>query len=100
MNAMLYVCGTDADYNQWSSMTGDASWNYTNILQYIKKHQNMLDTSLTTGQCANFHGTSGPLNISNVGMNADLLVPLLQSAANEMNYSQLPDINCGPPYNG
>jgi hypothetical protein len=97
---MMYVCGTDDNYNKWATAAGDSSWNYANILQYIKKHQNMRDLSLTTGACASYHGTTGPLDVTNYGLAVDDLMPLLQNAVTQANYSILNDINCGPPYNG
>lgn len=96
INAMLYVCGTDADYNSYATLTGDPSWSYTNMVPFMIKHQNMKDTSLTTGQCASYHGTSGPLSVSNSGLFADDLIPYLRAAAQESNYKEIVDFNCGP----
>lgn len=97
---MQYVCGTDKNYNDWARITEDSSWNYKNILKFIKKHQNMRDSSLTEGKCAKYHGTDGPLSVSNLGYDADMLIPKLRNAAAELGYKELEDINCGPPYTG
>jgi choline dehydrogenase len=93
---MMYVCGNDKDYNGWADSTGDTSWNYQNMLQYIIKHQNMEDKTLTTGTCAPYHGTQGRLRINDVGYDHDPIIYYLRKAAAELNYTELVDINCGP----
>jgi choline dehydrogenase len=35
---MFYLRGNPLDYEQWANITGDASWQYKNILPYFKKH--------------------------------------------------------------
>ncbi|KAG5680480.1 hypothetical protein PVAND_009988 [Polypedilum vanderplanki] len=100
INAMMYVCGTDDNYNKWAIAANDSSWNYTNILQYIKKHQNVQDLNLNTGACANYHSTSGPIVVTNTGYTNDDFFPIYRTAVTQANYSILNDINCGPPYNG
>lgn len=99
---MLYMCGTNKDYNSWAESSGDSSWTYKNMLPFIIKHQNMKDEKVTIGPCAKFHGTDGPLRVNNVGLNSDKLVPYLRATVKELNYSELKDINCGPKvgYNG
>ncbi|KAG5680499.1 hypothetical protein PVAND_010006 [Polypedilum vanderplanki] len=100
INGMMYVCGTDSNYNEWASLTGDSSWNYTNILQYIKKHQSMNDAALMASSCAYYHSTTGPLQVTNVGEYADPFNVYLKNASVDAGYAQLDDINCGAPYNG
>ncbi|KAG5674063.1 hypothetical protein PVAND_004051 [Polypedilum vanderplanki] len=46
INAMIYVCGTDDNYNQWANAAGDPSWNYTNMLHMSK-------TSIYDRSCIN-----------------------------------------------
>jgi choline dehydrogenase-like flavoprotein len=102
MNAMMYVCGTDANYNYWADAAGDSSWNYANMLPLIKKNHNMKDSSLTSGSNASYYGTSGPLTVSSCieDLTHDALNPVLKDAATELSFNQLQDINCGAPYTG
>ncbi|KAG5683412.1 hypothetical protein PVAND_012695 [Polypedilum vanderplanki] len=102
VNAMMYVCGTDKNYNNWAALTYDRSWSYENILPLIKKNQNNQDPKLTSGQCADYHGTDGPLVVtsSDFDVNEDSLWPILKAAVEEKGSRQLDDINCGPPYTG
>lgn len=32
-----YMRGHPSDFDTWARMTGDESWNYTNVLPYFKK---------------------------------------------------------------
>jgi choline dehydrogenase-like flavoprotein len=99
---MMYVCGVDENYNDWAAAAGDSSWNYINMLPLIKKNHNMKDETLTAGKCADYHGTSGPLivNSCDYDITEDNLYPIVKSAAIELKYRQLDDINCGAPYTG
>ncbi|XP_070501294.1 glucose dehydrogenase [FAD, quinone]-like [Chironomus tepperi] len=102
MNAMMFVCGCDENYNSWATASGDASWNYANILPYIKKSHSVQDStgSLLAGNCANYQGTSGPLIVSNSDSSSDYITPILKSATMELNYPQKNSANCGPPFTG
>lgn len=99
MSAMVQICGNDQDYNNWATVVDDSSWNYANMLQYIKKHQNMSDSALMSSSCGNFHGNSGPIGLSN-NTAEDWFTPTLKKAFTERNYPSLTDINCGGPYTG
>ncbi|KAG5671486.1 hypothetical protein PVAND_001680 [Polypedilum vanderplanki] len=99
-STMTSVCGNDKDFAEWADLVKDSSWNYANFKQYLKKHENMLDNSLTSGKCANYHSTSGPIGVSDVGETVDWFSPTLKNAFQEKNYSALNDINCGGPYTG
>jgi len=52
MNAMIYIRGNKADYDEWSSL-GNKGWSYDEVLPYFKKSE---------GQKAiknDFHGNKG-----------------------------------------
>lgn len=56
-NAMAYVRGNAADYDEWSAL-GNKGWSYNEVLPYFKKsedHEALGDP---------YHGQSGPLHIS------------------------------------
>ena len=59
MNA---VRGVPQDYDDWASQAGDSSWNYNNILKYIKR----VETYTTNGSVANpaQRGTDGKIFIT------------------------------------
>jgi len=56
-NAMAYVRGNAADYDEWSSL-GNKGWSYDEVLPYFiksERHEN---------KGAPWHGTDGPLHVS------------------------------------
>jgi len=56
-NAMAYVRGHAADYNQWASL-GNTGWRYEDVLPYfIKSEHNEQFQN-------NYHGQNGPLNVT------------------------------------
>lgn len=56
-NAMAYVRGDKADYNEWASF-GNKGWSYDEILPYFKKSEHNEDISNT------YHGQNGELNVA------------------------------------
>lgn len=99
---MMFVCGCDENYNSWATASGDSSWNYANILPYIKKSHSVQDPtgSLLAGNCASYQGTSGPLIVTNSDSSSDFITPILKSATMELNFPQRNSVNCGPPFTG
>ena len=92
---MLYVCGTDRDYDNWAA-SGATGWDYNSVLPYIKKSENNTNPAIVgTGT---YHGTTGPLTVSDYP-NVDYLVPVLQNGFNQLGYSSLQDFN-SRQYNG
>lgn len=55
-NAMAYVRGNKADYDEWESL-GNRGWDYDSVLPYFRKSEHHAD--LTNS----FHGKNGPLHI-------------------------------------
>ncbi|WP_075348671.1 GMC family oxidoreductase [Algoriphagus marinus] len=56
-NAMAYVRGNRADYEEWAAL-GNTGWDYESVLPYFKKSEHNEDIH------NEFHGTSGPLNVT------------------------------------
>ena len=56
-NAMAYVRGNRADYDQWAAM-GNEGWSYEDVLPYFKKseHNEQIHNE--------YHGQGGPLNVT------------------------------------
>ena len=36
---MMYVRGSEADYDSWAHILGDDSWNAEAMMKYMKKHE-------------------------------------------------------------
>ncbi|KAL1954828.1 hypothetical protein VTO42DRAFT_558 [Malbranchea cinnamomea] len=70
INYMMYVRGSDQDYDDWAALTGDDSWSAENFKHYMRKHQTLepIDESVTNRSTMPFvgenHGTSGPVRTS------------------------------------
>lgn len=70
INYMMYVRGSDQDYDDWATIVGDPSWGSTGMKQYMRKHQTLepagesaIDRS-TMPFVGENHGTSGPVRTS------------------------------------
>ncbi|EXJ58235.1 hypothetical protein A1O7_05660 [Cladophialophora yegresii CBS 114405] len=70
INYMMYVRGSDQDFNDWAELANDASWSAANMKQYMRKHQTLepIDERITERSTMPFvgenHGTSGPVRTS------------------------------------
>lgn len=57
MNAMIYIRGAKADYDEWAALTGDPSWSYASVLpSFVKSEDNARGASA-------HHGVGGPLRV-------------------------------------
>src|SRR6478672_9839029 len=56
MNAMVYIGGHRADYDDWS-VAGATGWSYSNVLPYFIKAEN------NERGDDQFHGNLGPLSV-------------------------------------
>lgn len=59
-NAMAYVRGNKADYDQWASF-GNKGWDYASVLPYFKKSEHNEQIDLLN---RDYHGSDGPLNVT------------------------------------
>ena len=60
INAMVYIRGNKADYDQWASL-GNTGWSYSDVLPYFKRSE---DNSELDGA---YHGKGGPLHVTGLG---------------------------------
>src|SRR6478609_1006145 len=58
INGMIYMRGHAADYDQWRQL-GNEGWDYESVLPYFRKAEDN-----ERGE-SEFHGTGGPLRVSN-----------------------------------
>ncbi|OQU98853.1 hypothetical protein CLAIMM_04571 [Cladophialophora immunda] len=78
INYMMYVRGSDQDYDDWAELANDPSWSSANMKQYMRKHQTLepVDERIADRSTMPFvgenHGTSGPVR---TGFN-DFRLPL------------------------
>src|SRR5258708_38816405 len=57
INAMIYIRGNSKDYDDWRD-AGNSGWGFSEVLHYFKKSENQ-----ERGP-SEYHGSGGPLNIS------------------------------------
>lgn len=57
MNAMIYIRGNSADYDEWRDSYGAKGWGFDDVLPYFIKAES---NDRFTGP---FHGTDGPLHV-------------------------------------
>ncbi len=87
INGMVYIRGQREDYDGWSAGLGNTGeWSYADVLPYFKKMEtNPLGPS-------DYHGTSGPLKVSNVATPHPLTRVFIQGAE-EIGVPFNPDVN-------
>ncbi len=85
INGMLYVRGQARDYDDWAQ-AGNRGWSYDDVLPYFKKSEHQESTP------SEFHGTNGPLNVTDVKENSELLDAVIRGAE-ECGYPRNPDYN-------
>ena len=57
LNAMIYIRGNRADYDEWAAM-GFAGWGYDDVLPYFKRAED------NERGPSRYHGVGGPLSVS------------------------------------
>jgi choline dehydrogenase-like flavoprotein len=41
INYMMYVRGSEQDYDDWAALAGDQSWSWKHFKEYMRKHQTL-----------------------------------------------------------
>ncbi|HEY4371900.1 MAG TPA: GMC family oxidoreductase N-terminal domain-containing protein [Burkholderiales bacterium] len=88
INAMIYMRGQARDYNHWAEVSGDASWNWQNVLPMFRKHE-----SHHLG-ATDFHGADGELRVEEQRLSWDIL-DRFREAAREAGIPYTDDFNRG-----
>ncbi|SDE72411.1 Choline dehydrogenase [Blastococcus fimeti] len=60
INAMIYIRGARADYDEWAHLTGDDSWSYDSVLPLFRR---MEDNARGADE---WHGVGGPLRVEDL----------------------------------
>ena len=74
MNAMVYIRGNRADYDEWRDAYGATGWGYDDVLPYFKKAEG--NTRLGDP----YHGTDGPLHVEDRRYTHELSHAFVESA--------------------
>ncbi|KQY58497.1 choline dehydrogenase [Aeromicrobium sp. Root495] len=74
MNAMIYIRGNHADYDEWRDVYGAEGWGFDDVLPYFKKAEG--NTRLRNS----FHGSDGPLHVEDRRYNHELSRAFIDSA--------------------
>jgi len=85
LNGLLYVRGNKTDYDHWRQL-GNSGWSFDDVLPYFKSGEDQ-----ERGSDA-FHGTGGPLAVSN-GAHVGELCELYVAAAKEAGIRENNDFN-------
>jgi choline dehydrogenase-like flavoprotein len=85
INAMVYIRGHRADYDQWASL-GNAGWSYSDVLPYFKRAEDNADFD------DEYHGKGGPLSVNKLRTDNPVQQTFLQ-AAQEAQFRLRDDFN-------
>lgn len=85
INAMVYIRGHRADYDQWASL-GNAGWSYSDVLPYFKRAEDNADFD------GEYHGKGGPLSVNKLRTDNPVQQTFLQ-AAQEAQFRLREDFN-------
>ncbi|KAF7971702.1 hypothetical protein HWV62_20164 [Athelia sp. TMB] len=93
INAMMYVRGPAADYDEWATKYGATGWSWADLGPYFKKSENFTpskDWKIDTAP----HGKGGPWQISYPAY-VSKLVPAFIKGCNAIGIPTVPDVNHG-----
>ncbi|MEA2739513.1 MAG: choline dehydrogenase [Acetobacteraceae bacterium] len=85
INGMVYIRGNHADYDEWRQR-GCVGWDWDSVLPYFRKAQNQARGA------SEFHGTGGPLNVSDQPSRFELSEAVL-TACEQAGVPRNPDFN-------
>lgn len=74
MNAMIYIRGNAADYDEWRDAYGASGWGYEDVLPYFVKAEG---NSRLVGP---YHGTDGPLRVEDRAQDHEMTDAWLSTA--------------------
>uniref|UniRef100_A0A1B0DML8 Glucose-methanol-choline oxidoreductase N-terminal domain-containing protein n=1 Tax=Phlebotomus papatasi TaxID=29031 RepID=A0A1B0DML8_PHLPP len=79
MNGMLYVRGTESDYDNWEAL-GNPTWGYEDVLEYFKKSEDNHNPEIANAFEHYYHSTDGPLSVELFKNNATMNMDIVQAA--------------------
>ena len=87
INAMVYIRGNAADYDQWSQ-AGNQGWSYDEVLPYFKRAENFNGDG-----DSEYHGTGGPLSVTKSNRTDDQLLDVFVKAGQQAGFPLTDDFN-------
>jgi len=87
INAMVYIRGNAADYDQWSQ-AGNQGWSYEEVLPYFKRAE-----SFNGDGDPDYHGTEGPLSVTKSNRTDDPLLDVFVKAGQQAGFPLTEDFN-------
>ena len=85
MNAMIYMRGNRADYDDWAA-GGATGWGYDDVLPYFKRAED------NERGASEYHGAGGPLTVSESRSRNEMSLAFV-AAAKAAGYAENPDFN-------
>ena len=85
INAMCYVRGDAADYDEWATL-GATGWDFSSVLPYFKRAEHQQRGA------SSYHGTGGPLCVEDLRQR-NILSDVFLRATEERGYSLNDDFN-------
>jgi len=85
INAMMYLRGNRADYDEWATM-GNDGWSYDDVLPYFKRSED------NERGASEYHGAGGPLTVADV-RDPNPLAAAFVEAATETGIPRIEDPN-------
>ena len=73
INAMVYIRGHRADYDEWASL-GNQGWSYADVLPYFKRSEHNAELD------GEYHGKGGPLHVQGLQSDNPVREMFLQGA--------------------
>ncbi|KAI9348480.1 hypothetical protein BDR26DRAFT_892050 [Obelidium mucronatum] len=90
INAMAYVRGNKADFDDWESKHGCSGWNYSRVLPYFMKSEGCTIPEVELDKT--YHSKTGPLKVSRVSSNKPHEISkAFVKAAETLGVGQAPD---------
>ena len=87
INAMVYIRGNAADYDQWSQ-AGNNGWSYDEVLPYFKRAE-----SFDGAGDDEYHGREGPLSVKKSNRTDDPLLDVFVAAGQQAGFPLTDDFN-------
>ncbi len=88
INAMVYMRGQARDYDEWASLTGDASWSWNSVLPIFKRSED------NWRGADDLHGAGGEWRVEQQRLSWEIL-DAFAAAANEIGIPKTDDFNRG-----
>ena len=86
INAMCYIRGVPADYDDWARLSGDPRWAWSHVLAYFRRAEG------NRRGADELHGSAGPLAVQDL-RHRNILTDAFVAAAQSCGYRRNDDFN-------